>query len=141
MVRKLVILDDKRLVGNALKMGLETHDPSIKVCIVTSANELFDLLQMGDVRAVIVNGQLGGSFTGPKVVGEIKRRFTHIKIVGFSSEDELREEFLRNGATLYLSKSASLEYSETAIIELLRYVKYPVFCNMILEIRLASFLV
>lgn len=117
--KTLVIIDDKLVVGLAMKMALELHNPDIHVRVIGARRGLFELMEDNTVDVVLVNGRLDGEIRGPALVAEILRRFPGTKVGGFSVDDSLKETFLEAGATVYLSKNDAITDLERAIEKLL----------------------
>lgn len=113
---KIALADDHAAVRKGLKQTLEeSHE--LHVCIEASdGRELLKRLAKEKVSLLIMDISMPG-LSGLDVLGEVKRRWSHIKVVIYTMHPdvELAVRALKAGALGYLTKDAPLEEMITAV--------------------------
>jgi CheY-like chemotaxis protein len=97
--RILVVNDDKDalfLIGRALKRSF----PQAEICSALNGMEALNLLATCEVDAVVTDNRMS-SMSGIELTTAIRSKNAHIPIVVVSGADDIAEEAVRAGATIF----------------------------------------
>lgn len=125
VVIKIIICDDHPLINEGLQRMVDDIDNMSIVGTAYSVAQLFEELQQKEVDVVLLDINLPDG-DGAGTCMEIKQRFPHVKVLTVSSSDDRSTllRVMRNGASGYLLKSASIDEIENAINLVFRGANY-----------------
>lgn len=131
---KVFIVDDHTVVREGTRDMLGRHPDIEVVGEHDSGTELAGLLQLRQPDVLLLDINLPGA-NGLQLMETLKPRFPDLKIILFSAHSEL--QYIRRAQQLqadgYLSKTASLEELQQAILSVARQPGTPVFSPDVAE--------
>lgn len=114
---KIVLVDDHPVVRKGLKSILE-EDAGFAICgEAEDGNSAIRIISETEPDLVIVDIELKGNVDGIELVGAIKGRFPHLKVLVMSMDDGTlyAEKSIKAGARGYISKAEAAENIVSAI--------------------------
>jgi len=114
---KIVLVDDHPVVRKGLKSILE-EDAGFIICgEAEEGNSAIKIISETNPDLVIVDIELKGNIDGIELVGAVKSRFPHIKVLVMSMDDGTlyAEKSIKAGAKGYIAKAEAAENIVSAI--------------------------